>query len=326
MTAAEGDEVVCYSCQIRMMSHDSGFGDSLPFEEPEGDLEDGPGPDYLQGLIPGIRIGEKIGRGGMGIVYLGEQETLGRQVAVKLLPPLSSSNQQLADRLRLEARAMARLDHEHVVRIHDAGNTNQGLLYIVMEFVDGRTLRQLIAEGCPEPKEALELAAQICDGLHYAHGEGIVHRDMKPSNVLLSRTGRAKIADFGLAKVAGPLHVERLTRTHQLLGTPLYMAPEQTNAAKSVDHRADVYAVGIILHELLTGEMPGSDHPLPSRAAPIDSRLDAVVARALRENPEERWDSADELAGALRHIAASWRGPSRTRQLLRRFFGSSTAD
>ena len=180
-----------------------------------------------------------------------------------------------------------------------------------MEYVDGVNLRQAIQSGGVDPKEALAIVPQICDALQFAHDEGIVHRDIKPENILVDKRGRVKIADFGLAKLLGrsPGDVA-LTATQQVMGTLRYMAPEQMDGTKAVDHRADIYSLGVVFYELLTGELPIGRFAPPSKKVEIDVRLDEVVLRALENEPERRYQHASEVKTDVEDITRQ-EGPSR---------------
>jgi predicted Ser/Thr protein kinase len=245
-------------------------------------------------LFPQLEVLELLGVGGMGAVYKARQPGLDRLVALKILPP-GIGDAAFADRFAREARALAKLNHPHIVTVFDSGVAD-GLYYFIMEYVDGVNLRQAIHGGKMEPREALGIVGQVCDALQFAHEEGIVHRDIKPENILLDKRGRVKIADFGLAKLLDdPTLDHSLTGTHQVMGTPKYMAPEQLEGTKSVDHRADIYSLGVVFYELLTGELPLGRFAAPSKKAAIDARLDDVVLRALEKEPEERYQHASEV-------------------------------
>jgi serine/threonine protein kinase len=179
-----------------------------------------------------------------------------------------------------------------------------------MEYVDGVNLRQLLQGGAREPQETLRSVPQICEGLQYAHDEGIVHRDIKPENILLDKKDRVKIADFGLAKLLVPMPEEaRLTATHQVMGTPHYMAPEQIDRPLAVDHRADIYSLGVVFYEMLTGELPRGRFGLPSQKARVDVRLDDVVLRALEVQPERRFQHAGDMKTDVESIAGERTAP-----------------
>jgi tRNA A-37 threonylcarbamoyl transferase component Bud32/tetratricopeptide (TPR) repeat protein len=241
-------------------------------------------PEELGEKFPGYEILQCLGRGGMGVVYKARQKSLNRIVAIKILAPERGSESRFAERFAREAELLARLNHPHIVTIHDFGETG-GLFYLVMEFVDGVNLRDLLRDGKLEPKQALAIVPPICDALQYAHDKGIVHRDIKPENLLLDRDGRIKIADFGIASLMGA--------AGEIAGTPPYMAPEQTGG--DIDHRADIYALGVVLYEMLTGERPDKEVIAPSRKVQIDVRLDEMVLRALEQDPERRYQTAGEF-------------------------------
>jgi tRNA A-37 threonylcarbamoyl transferase component Bud32 len=247
-------------------------------------------------LFPQLDVKELIGQGGMGAVYLARQRGLDRPVALKLVRP-READPTFAERFVREARAMARLSHPHVVAVFESGEAG-GLPYLVMEYVDGVTLRDAMRERKLTPAEALAIVPQICDALEYAHAQGVVHRDVKPENILIGRDGRVKIADFGLAKVTDPAGVS-LTGTRQAMGTPHYMAPEQWEKPGEVDHRADVYALGVVLYELLTGELPIGRFDPPSQKIRLDVRLDEVVLRALAKEPDRRYQRASAVFTSL---------------------------
>lgn len=258
-------------------------------------------------LFPQLEIIGLIGAGGMGAVYRARQPALDRQVALKILPPHGGGGASFAERFNREARALARLNHPNIVAVHEFGQV-QGLHFFIMEFVDGANLRQLEKTGRLSPREALQIVPQICDALQYAHDEGVVHRDIKPENVLVDRKGRVKIADFGLAKILG-IEGEslRLTADGQVMGTPHYMAPEQVERPMSVDHRADIYSLGVVFYEMLTGDLPLGKFAPPSRKVEVDVRLDEVVLRALENDPARRYQHASEVKSeveTIRHAPA----------------------
>ena len=226
-----------------------------------------PVPAELALHFPQLEILGLLGQGGMGAVYKARQTKLDRLVALKILPPEVARDPAFAERFIREARSLGRLNHPQIVTVHDFGDVD-GLYYFTMEYVDGRNLRDLLQEGPLPAAQARLLALQTCDALQYAHDEGLVHRDIKPENILLDRKGRVRIADFGLAKLVGltPTYLT-LTGTHEVMGTLLYMAPEQMKQAHSVDHRADLYSLGVILYEMVTGELPLGRFAPPSRSS-----------------------------------------------------------
>jgi predicted Ser/Thr protein kinase len=250
-------------------------------------------------LVPHLEVVRLIGVGGMGAVYLARQPALDRLVALKLIRP-HEGDPTFAERFVREAKAMARLSHPNVVSVYESGEA-EGLPYLVMEYVDGVTLRDAMREKKLAPAEALAIVPQICEALEYAHAQGVVHRDVKPENILLTKDGRVKIADFGLAKVTDPAGVS-LTGTRQAMGTPHYMAPEQWEKPAEVDHRADIYALGVVLYELLTGELPLGRFDPPSQKIQLDIRIDEVVLRALAKEPGRRYQHVSEVRTDLEHI------------------------
>jgi serine/threonine protein kinase len=228
--------------------------------------------------LPQFEILELLGRGGMGVVYKARQIQLDRIVALKILPPQDAASAGFIERFRREARSLGKLAHPNIVNVHDFGETN-GLYYFVMEFVDGVNLREMIRGQRLTSAEALAVVPKICDALQFAHEEGIVHRDIKPENILIDKKGRVKIADFGLAKLLGREETDpRLTVSGATLGTPRYMAPEQAEKPGSVDHRADIYSLGVVFYEMLTGELPMGRFLPPSQKVQVDVRLDAISA------------------------------------------------
>lgn len=263
-----------------------------------------PSLEEVAGMFPQLEVLQMIGAGGMGAVYKARQPVLDRFVALKILPPGSHEGVNFAERFNREARALARLSHPNIVAVHEFGHTG-GLHYFIMEYVDGANLRQLQKAARLSPREAMQIIPQICDALQYAHDEGVVHRDIKPENVLVDRKGRVKIADFGLAKILGiDAGQARLTVEGQVMGTPHYMAPEQVERPLTVDHRADIYSLGVVFYEMLTGDLPLGKFSPPSRKVSLDVRLDDVVLRALENDPERRYQRAGEVKTELEDISA----------------------
>jgi serine/threonine protein kinase len=262
----------------------------------------------VQELLPDFELVERIGRGGMGVVYKARQLALDRVVAIKLLSAEIADKPGFAERFGREAKAMARLNHPNVVAVYDCHQSAK-LCYLVMEFIDGANLRELTQTGRLSPSEALAIVPQICDALQYAHDQGIVHRDIKPENILIDRQGRVKIADFGLAKLLDDASASvELTRSHMVMGTPRYMSPEQVETPLDVDHRADIYSLGVVIYELLTGELPMGRFAAPSEKVQIDVRLDEVVLRTLEKEPQRRYQQASEVKTDMESIARTYPG------------------
>src|SRR3989440_665233 len=254
-----------------------------------------PAPDELAKVFPQLEILELLGQGGMGVVFKARQPQLDRLVALKILPPAAGRDPSFAERFTREARALARLNHPNIVSAYDFGQARE-VYYFIMEFVDGVNLRQLEQSRQIAPAEALAIVPKICEALQYAHEEGIVHRDIKPGNILLDKKGRVKIADFGLAKLLDKEANDfTLTRSQQVMGTPHYMAPEQIEKPQEVDHRADIYSLGVVFYEMLTGELPMGRFAPPSLKVQVDVRLDEVVLRALEKEPERRYQQASHV-------------------------------
>lgn len=261
-----------------------------------------PSPRELQEMLPQYEVTILIGRGGMGAVYKGVQLSLERTVAIKLLPPaIEQQDAAFAERFKNEAKLMGRMNHPAIVSVYDFGRTTDGQLYFVMEFVDGTDVQRMIArEGKLPPEHALAITAHLCDALGYAHKQGIVHRDIKPSNVLIDTDGRVKVADFGLAKLSNGSLNSGLTQTGMAMGTPDYVAPETLTLGADVDGRADIYAVGVMLYQMLTGDIPRGVFRMPSKKfQSIDPRFDDIVRRAMEHDREERYQSSLELRIAL---------------------------
>jgi predicted Ser/Thr protein kinase len=261
--------------------------------------------DELAALFPELEIIAQVGAGGMGVVYKAKQRQLDRLVAVKLVRPDLCDDPAFAERFTREARAMARLSHPAIINVFDFGQRDN-FYFFIMEFVDGANLRQLVRSGELDSKAALAVVPQICDALQYAHDAGIVHRDIKPENIMLDRSGRVKIADFGLAKLIKPQPDDfTLTGTKQVVGTAHYMAPEQFEHPTEVDHRADIYSVGVVIYEMLTGELPLGRFALPSEKVQVDVRLDEIVLRALQKEPELRYQQVTEIKTGLEGVSAN---------------------
>jgi len=308
--------------------------------QPGGKRPAPPSLERLTTAFPQLEVIELIGQGGMGAVYKARQKQLDRIVALKVLPPGIGGDPSFADRFTREAKALAKLLHPNIVALFEFGQAD-GIYYLLMEYVDGVSLGQLLRSSRVSPREALAIVPQICDALQYAHDQGIVHRDIKPENILLDRRGRVKVADFGLARIIGevaqtslsassgdipvagsgnmgqgsparpqagnPAPKAGLTGAH-VMGTPNYMAPEQMDHPGDVDHRADIYALGVVFYQMLTGELPGKRLEPPSSKVHIDVRLDEVVLRALEKKPELRYQQVSILKTEVETIATTPQG------------------
>lgn len=271
---------------------------------PAGGAWQPPSPEELQALMPGYTIERLLGKGGMGAVYKGVQENLDRPVAIKIISNvLDETDASYGERFKNEARAMAKLNHPGIVAVHDYGETANGILYIVMEYIEGTDVARMIAQqGRLHTEHAMAISAHVCDALAYAHERGIIHRDIKPANIMVSKDGVVKVADFGLAKMTQSGE-SGLTQSGMAMGTLHYMAPEALMLGTSVDHRADIYAVGVMLYQMLTGKVPHGMFELPSMQVPgLDPRYDAIIAQAMREDRDIRYQSVRELRGSLDHI------------------------
>jgi TM2 domain-containing membrane protein YozV/predicted Ser/Thr protein kinase len=265
-------------------------------------------------LFPQLEIIEFIGKGGMGAVYKARQPALDRFVALKILPLRVAGAPGFAERFNREARALARLVHPNIVAVHDFGQAGE-LHYLVMEFVEGANLREVERAGQLAPEQALAIVPQICEALQFAHNEGIVHRDIKPENVLMDKKGRVKITDFGIAKILGRISDQAfLTGAKDVVGTPHYMAPEQIERPTLVDHRADIYSLGVVFYEMLTGELPLGKFAPPSKKFQLDVRLDEVVLHTLEKEPDRRYQQASQVKTDVETIASGKPGamPSST--------------
>jgi serine/threonine protein kinase len=277
-----------------------------------------PEPAELAIHLPEFEILDLLGQGGMGAVYRARQRSHDRLVALKLIPAAWNEDPTFVERFQREARTVAKLDHPNVVAGYDSGHLDH-YCYFVMEYVDGPNLRDMLESGPLPPGEAFGIVDQMCDALSYAHSLGIVHRDIKPENILLDdepliappdaglagAAARVKIADFGLAKLLEPEPDDfTLTTREHVLGTPQYMAPEQIERPSEVDHRADIYALGVVLYEMLTGELPLGRFEPVSRMADVDRRVDDVVLRCLEKDPDRRYPDAAEVKDELVRIQA----------------------
>src|SRR5215468_8172439 len=274
-----------------------------------------PAPDTLidQVFDGRYRILRKLGTGGMANVYLAEDQELGRRVALKLLDDRHAQDEQFVERFRREAKNAAGLSHPNIVSIFDRGQA-EGTYYIAMEYLDGRTLKELLVRNGPTPIPiAIDYARQILSALSFAHRNGIVHRDIKPHNIVVGGDGRLKVTDFGIARSG----TSQMTEVGSIVGTAQYLSPEQARGAP-VDPRSDIYSLGVVLYEMLTGKVPFTgDTPVeiamkhlsqvpdpPSELrSEVPHDLDAVVMRALAKEPDRRYDSAEEMDADLARVA-----------------------
>ncbi|WP_419192206.1 protein kinase domain-containing protein [Engelhardtia mirabilis] len=261
--------------------------------------------DYGQRLakrLPGFEIKELLGVGGMGAVYLATEKKFDRPVAIKvLLPPSDPSRaSEWRQRFEAEARTMAKLQHDNILTVFDFGQDDE-LAWMVLEYVNGTNLRELLREGQLTQTEVLDIASQLGAALQHAHQRNVVHRDIKPENVLIDDEGHVKVADFGIAKVLDP-DLESLTQTNQTLGSRVYIAPELMKIGATVDTRADVYAFGAVVYEMLTGSLSVGNFSPPSSTAGVDEELDEPILRALDPNPESRTSSIGDTLSAIRRL------------------------
>jgi serine/threonine-protein kinase len=272
-------------------------------------------PDPIIGaLFDGrYQILRKLGAGGMANVYLAEDQELGRRVAIKILNDRHANDEQFVERFRREAKNAAALSHPNIVSIYDRGEA-EGTYYIAMEYLDGRSLKELILSRGDAPiAVVVEYARQILSALRFAHRHGIVHRDIKPHNVLVDGEGRVKVTDFGIARAG----TSQMTEAGSIVGTAQYLSPEQARGA-DVDQRSDLYSLGVLMYEMLTGEVPFSGDtpveiamkhlsqtPVPpsTKRHDVPRELDMVVMRALAKDPDDRYQSADEMEADLDRVA-----------------------
>lgn len=277
---------------------------------PEVTTSEVPSLERVAAAFPQLEILELIGQGGMGYVFKARQPHLDRFVALKLLPDKLAKDPRFAERFNREGRVLAKLNHPNIVTVYDFGVTEQ-FCFLIMEFVDGVNLRDAMHAGRFSPAEALNIVPKICEALQYAHQQGVLHRDIKPANILLDTRGQVKLADFGIAKLVGDEKPDvTLTGTGATLGTPHYMAPEQLEQPSAVDHRADIYSLGVVFYEMLTGELPIGRFAPPSSKTPVGAEVDQVVFRTLEKDRERRYQSAGELKTQVEHLTDAGALPS----------------
>jgi len=271
-------------------------------------------------LLPSYEVSHLLALGGMGAVYSGVQRDLERPVAIKVLPPDAVRDNESIDRFRTEAKAMARLTHPHIPAVYDFAVV-EGFGVLVMELVEGPNVYALIQQKQMPPERALQILAEVCDAVQFAHSRGVIHGDIKPGNIMLDTDGRVKLADFGLARlmVQGDRNAENWTP----MGTPEYAAPELYDKTAAPDHRADIYSLGVVLHEMLTGAPPVGEFDLPGAAMGLDARVDEVIARCMELQPENRYQTAAEVRSVLlevierRNVPVSGPAKSATRRITR---------
>jgi serine/threonine protein kinase len=254
---------------------------------------DVPSVEEMAALLPQYAFENLAAFGGMGAVYKGRQVSLDRPVAIKILPPEFGQQEDFAERFKSEARAMAKLNHTHIVGVYDFGITNEGHLYLVMEWVEGQTLHTLIQKGSIPVRKAANLAMQLCEALAFAHHNKILHRDIKPGNIMISEDDQVKVADFGLAR---PITGEAEENPY---GTPDYAAPEILGRG-AVDQRADIFAAGVVLYEMLTGRVPHQPRRSVKEFAPLSARWDELIDKATHADPAKRFQEVGEFRA---HIA-----------------------
>lgn len=273
---------------------------------PVGRSYSAPSPEELNGVLDGnLEASEMIGQGGMGAVYKARQIWLKREVALKLL--LSDGKEygfDYRERFQREAQAQAALDHPNIVTIHEFGETDNGLFYFVMEYVDGNDLHTLIHGAELGESHVFSWIPQVCKALQHAHDDGLVHRDVKPANIFIANDGRVKIGDFGLVKIRDTtLQPIGKTQLRVSIGTRDYIAPESSNANEDIDARADVFSLGVVLYEMLTGTIPKGAFQSPSRLrTDIHPGFDAIIMKALQQNREDRYGTIEEMGKAVAEL------------------------
>jgi predicted Ser/Thr protein kinase len=277
-----------------------GGADTIPLT-----ARDLPSLEEIATAFPDLEILDLIGHGGMSAVFRAKQPKLDRVGALKVLPKSLAATPGFAERFTREGRVLARLSHPHIVAVHDFGESC-GFCYLIMEYVDGVNLRQAMRAGRFTPEQALNIIPAICDALQFAHTQGVLHRDIKPENILLDSKGRVKIADFGIAKIISEDSGDAmlLTQSGARLGTAPYMAPEQIEQPSSVDHRADIYSLGVVFYEMLTGELPLGRFAAPSEFAAVGGNIDEIVFRALEKERGRRQQSAGEFKTQIENLGA----------------------
>jgi serine/threonine protein kinase len=252
-----------------------------------------PSLEELAQKLPNLEVLELLGSGGMGVVYKGRQPLLDRLVAIKVIRPDLKTDGAFQERFLREGRTLAKLRHPFIVTVFDIQRAGD-LYCLVMEYVEGSNLRQLLQEGNGSITErrTLDYVPQITEALQHAHEAAVVHRDIKPENVLVDTRGRVRLVDFGLATLFGPSAPAGAPDDDSVAGTLRYMAPEQISTPQAVDHRADIYATGVVFYEMLSHELPGPERVPPSRKAGTDPRIDPIVMRAIEKDRDQRYQEA----------------------------------
>ncbi|MAS92831.1 MAG: hypothetical protein CMO55_06495 [Verrucomicrobiales bacterium] len=270
---------------------------------PNEDLKEMLDEERIGDLFPEFEMLGVLGRGGMGVVYKARQRSLDRLVAIKVLNTDLQGEEEFEVRFEREAKAMAQLNHPNIVGVLDFGN-REGLHYFVMEYVPGQTVQQLLAKGEVHREMAFSILEQLCVALHYAHQNGVIHRDIKPGNILVSVDGIVKVGDFGLASLSSANDDVSLTGPDVAMGTPTFAAPEQVSGKGSVDARTDIYSLGVVAYVLFTGQLPSGNYPAPtSRFSKQNARLDETVLRAMSSDPDDRFSNVEEILQAIRDFS-----------------------